>query len=105
MKKGDIILTPFPFSDLKGNKTRPAVVLCSNDFDVTICFITSELSWKTENDILLKPNSTNGLKVNSLIRVNKIATVDIDIVLGILGKLSNINIELLNSSLIQILDL
>jgi len=48
MKKGSVILIPFPFTDLRGSKIRPAVVLSKSDLDVTICFITSELKWKTE---------------------------------------------------------
>ena len=41
MKKGTVILIPFPFTDLTGSKIRPAVVLTHNETDVTICFVTS----------------------------------------------------------------
>ena len=82
MKKGTVILIPFPFTDLTGSKIRPAVVLCGNGLDVTICFITSELKWKTEYDIAVFPSQSNGLKVPSLIRTAKIATIDANLVLG-----------------------
>ncbi|MBK6536216.1 MAG: hypothetical protein IPG09_00095 [Ignavibacteria bacterium] len=35
MKKGDVVLIQFPFTDLKGNKNRPAVVLLETENDVT----------------------------------------------------------------------
>ena len=35
MKKGDVVLIHFPFTDLKGNKNRPAVVLLETENDVT----------------------------------------------------------------------
>jgi mRNA interferase MazF len=99
MKKGSIVLIPFPFTDLKGSKIRPAVVLSKSELDVTICFITSELKWKTEYDISIFPSASNGLKVQSLIRINKIATIDSALVLGELGELSNIEITELDKGL------
>jgi len=105
MKKGSIILIPFPFTDLSGNKVRPAVVLCKSDLDVTICFITSELKWKTEYDIPVFPSETNGLKVPSLIRICKIATIDSTLALGELGELSNFEIDKLDKGLKNLLQL
>ncbi len=105
MKKGNIILIPFPFSDLKRNKIRPAVVLCENEMDVTISFITSELKWKTEYDVPVFPTQNNGLKVPSVIRVGKIATIDSDLVLGELGDLSDAEMKKLNEGLKGLLQL
>lgn len=43
MAKGDIILIPFPFTDLTGNKLRPAVILVETPLDLTVSFITTQL--------------------------------------------------------------
>jgi len=105
MRKGQIILIPFPFTDLKGSKIRPAVVLYKNDLDVTISFITSEVRWKMEYDVPVFPSQNNGLKVPSLIRIGKIATIDSSLVLGELGELSNVEIIELNKGLKELLQL
>jgi mRNA interferase MazF len=105
MNKGDIVLIPFPFSDLTGNKNRPAIILVDSDDDVTICFITTQLKWQSDFDIILQPTKLNGLKKTSLIRLNKIATVDKELIIGLLGQLDDKYIEKLDDNLIKILKL
>jgi mRNA interferase MazF len=87
MIKGDIILIPFPFSDLTEKKLRPAVVLIATDYDLTLSFITSQMKWKEATDIVLSPTISNGIKLPSLIRLSKIATVDKSLAIGKLGTL------------------
>jgi len=105
MKKGSVILIPFPFTDLSGSKIRPAVVLNNSGLDVTISFISSQLKWKIDCDVFVLPSVNNGLKVPSLIRVGKIATIDSALVLGLLGELSNAEIAELDRGLKKFLQL
>lgn len=99
MAKGDIVLLSFPFTDLSGIKLRPAIILMETALDITACFITSQIGWQEATDILLSPNTTNGLKKVSLVRTNKIATLDRSLVRGLLGKLSYIELAELNLKL------
>jgi len=75
MRKGDIVLIPFPFTNLKGTKRRPAVILYKGEMDVIVSFITSRVKWEEKTDLLIVPDQLNGLKKPSLIRINKIATL------------------------------
>ena len=98
MAKGDILLITFPFTNLSGNKLKPAVVLTESLLDLTVCFITTKITWQEDTDIVLMPNSTNQLKKKSLIRTSKIATLDRSRAKGLLGKVSinlNTNFRLL----------
>jgi len=41
--KGDVVVIPFPFSDLSGSKKRPALVLADlPGNDILLCQITSQ---------------------------------------------------------------
>ena len=99
MKKGDLILIPFPFTDLTGNKTRPALVLANYKSDIIVSFISTQIKWKEETDILLSPNQVNGLKKESLIRLSKLATIDKDLALGRLGRIDKKTTQLLDLNL------
>ncbi|MBK8088648.1 MAG: type II toxin-antitoxin system PemK/MazF family toxin [Chitinophagaceae bacterium] len=105
MIKGDIILVPFPFTDLSGSKTRPALVLYTDERDVTVAFISSQAQIAALTDILLKPDELNRLKQVSVIRLSKLATLDRDIVLGKLGELSKEQLGSVNQNLIALFQL
>jgi len=105
MKKGDIILIPFPFTDLTGRKNRPALILIDSNEDVTVSFITSQIKWEEKFDIRLEPSNENGLKKTSLVRLRKITTIDKELIIGKLGQLSDFEIHEINRALIALLDL
>ena len=105
MVKGDIIVIPFPYTDLSGNKLRPSVVLAQSNLDVTVCFITTQIGWQEPTDVLLKANQTNGLKKVSFIRTSKVATLDKSLAKGRLGKLSLTELSELDGKLKILLQL
>ena len=85
MQKGDVVLIVFPFTDLSGNKLRPALVIAETSADLTVLFITTQLKWQEETDVIVSPDSNNGIKKQSLLRISKIATLDKALVKGRLG--------------------
>ena len=105
MAKGEIILIPFPFTDLTGNKLRPTVILIETSLDLTVSFITTQLQWQETTDILLAPAATNGIKAPSLVRLSKIATVDRSLSVGKIGYLTPEEIMQLNHKLKILLQL
>jgi len=105
MTKGDIILIIFPFTDLSGNKLRPAVVLVSTEDDITVCFITTQTQWQEPTDLMLSPNDSNRLKKTSLIRTSKIATLEKSLSKGRIGRLTEAELFSLNQNLKKVLQL
>jgi len=99
-KFGDIVLTPFPFTDLSGNKVRPALILGIQEKgnDVTVCFVSS-IPKNTDHkfDIAMKTSDVDfkktGLKSSSVIKTTKIATLDKIVILGKIGELDIKNIQ------------
>jgi len=73
----EIILIPFPFSDLSGAKVRPALVVSNNKYnsqglDIIVIAITSNLSPDPYKVFLDRKDLDSGLlPVKSAIRVDK----------------------------------
>ena len=101
-EEGDIILIPFPFTDFSGMKTRPALVLAVDIYDVTVAFITSKIIKQEENDFEIPPNQMNGLRIDSIIKLNKLATIDKELILGELGTLSESDLKAIDKKLITV---
>ena len=108
VKKGDIVLVPFPFTDLSTTKLRPAVVLWvdSTGDDVTLCFISSQnLTRLSPNEFVLDASepefSNTGLKVAPKVRVTRIVTLERRLITRRIGKLGVNQIQRLNSVMLQ----
>lgn len=92
MPKGTVVLVPFPFTDLSGQKVRPALVLSSSskEEDCIIAFISSAKPKKVGTfDIFVPVSQENGLKVDSVIKISKLATLQKKIIIGELGTLES----------------
>jgi mRNA interferase MazF len=82
-----IVLARFPFTDLSGDKRRPALVVShDNDRrpDLVVCFITSVP--RGGPDMASIPTSAGtGPKRPSLVRFDKLATLDRSVIAGKIG--------------------
>ena len=103
--RGDVVVVPFPFTDLTGSKRRPAFVVTDlPGDDIILCQITS----RNKPDSLALPVGagdfdTGGLPVDSFIRVNKIFTASKNIILYTAGRLSGAKITEAVSAVIRVI--
>lgn len=87
---GSVVLVSFPFSNLQGQKIRPALVLAEAEFDnLILCQITSKpYSSKKAVRIELTDFAKGGLPVVSFVRPDKLFTADPSIIKNSVGVLS-----------------
>jgi len=90
--KGKVVLIPFPFTNLTATKLRPALVLFEGERDVVVAFISSRVPEEpAPTDITINENhpefKLTGLKVPSVIRLDKVATISKDLILGEIGEI------------------
>ncbi|MFU8812001.1 MAG: type II toxin-antitoxin system PemK/MazF family toxin [Balneolaceae bacterium] len=88
----DVVLVPFPFTNLETVKKRPALVISPNDYnrgeDIIILFITSNLSsFGRPGDYKLMDWKLCGLPKPSIVRM-KFATVLQRIIIKKMGRLT-----------------
>jgi mRNA interferase MazF len=103
--KKDVVVVPFPFSELTQAKRRPALVLAElSGNDVILSQITRQ-NIKDSYSIPLAPDDfeSGSLNKSSNIRPNRIFTADQKILLYKVGHLKRDKIEETISGLIKIL--
>lgn len=102
--KGDIVILPFPFSDLTVSKNRPALVAAAlKGEDLILCQITSQ-SRNDPDAIELKQRDfqKGGLDVDSWIRPSRLFTADSSIIRYSAGKLKESKMKEVESKLCEI---
>lgn len=99
MKCGDIILVPFPFSELTNIKVRPAVVISTTldkFHDIIVSAISSVIPKRlSQNEILVRPDEFNGLRAISVIKVDRIVTIKKENIIAHLGELFDTEVKIL----------
>ncbi|MFN4145514.1 MAG: type II toxin-antitoxin system PemK/MazF family toxin [Runella sp.] len=89
--KGDIVVLPFPFSDLSASKRRPALVLVDLEGDdIILCQITSKNTKDSYAITLDNSDLVNGfLSQISNVRPNRLFTADKKIIAYTLGRIAH----------------
>ncbi len=102
--KGDVVVVPFPFSDLSTTKKRPAVVVAVlTGNDVVLCQITSKTITDDYAIPVRSPDFTSGgLRQSSNIRPNRLFTAEGKIILYRAGVLSTKKIQEVVTKIIEI---
>ena len=103
--KGEVVIVPFPFSDLSQIKKRPALVVAELQGDDRIlCQITSR-SYNDPYSIPLVSTDfeIGGLRMASWVRPNKIFTFESSLVERSVGRLNNQKMNEIIGAIIKIL--
>ena len=102
--KGDVVVLPFPFSDLSASKKRPALVVATlRGDDIILCQITS-VARNDKYSIPLKNRDfkQGKLNVDSMVRPNRLFTADISIILYKIGSLKENKSKEVEDAIIKI---
>lgn len=91
--QGDILLLPFPFSDLSGKKVRPVLVLSGKNYnnsseDIVVCALTSQIKL-TDYSIIIdnKDLKTGKLFQQSCVKIDSLFKISSKLVIKKIGSL------------------
>lgn len=115
MKRGDVVIVPFPFQDRPGQKIRPAVVVQSDAenrrlANTVLAMITGNLDDMGQpTTVLVDPQTADGagsgLSGPSLVKCCNLATTRQRRVLQVIGHLSDAVMQRVNQALKAALEL
>ena len=104
--KGDVVVLPFPFSDLSASKKRPALVVTVIPpyGDLILCMITSRGA-KDPSAIPLSRSDflAGGLPRQSYVRPNRLFTADPAIILRTAGQLTEEKMQEVVTEIVRII--
>jgi len=108
--RGDVVLVAFPFTDLSGSKRRPALIVSAQNSgpDYTLAFISSVIpATVSQYELLFSSTdsdfSQTGLKVPSLLCLDKLATLERTLIARRIGKITGQRLLAVDSTLMNAL--
>ena len=103
--KGDVVVVPFPFSDLSQSKRRPALMIASLEGeDAILCQITSKTIRDSYAISIDNTDFINGsLRQQSNVRPNRLFTADCHIILYKVGSIKKEKITQVIDKIIEII--
>ncbi len=93
---GQLVLTPFPYTDLSGAKLRPVLMLrqAPRFDDWLVCMVSSRIEQAEAGfDEVLQPADSDfnksGLKAPSVFRLSRLAVLDGSLLVGSIGAIAD----------------
>ena len=94
-KRGDVVLVPFPFTDLSSAKQRPALVVSADSLnstrdDLLVAGITSQIPpTLAADEFLISANDMKaaGLPKRSIVRLSKLVSLHRQLIVKRIGTL------------------
>ncbi|HHT9125849.1 MAG TPA: type II toxin-antitoxin system PemK/MazF family toxin [Candidatus Brocadiia bacterium] len=109
-KQRDILIIPIPFTNLTANKKRPVVVLSNDHYnnkaeDIVVIAVTSNIERKEYSILISNQDLEEGvLPHQSIVRVDKIYTLNNSIVIKKLGVLRKETFKKVKDTLIKLIN-
>lgn len=79
-ERGSIVLVPFQYTDAFVKKKRPALVISNPEFQTetghVVCLMITSRTVRTSFDVIIEDTEDTGLLRKSIVRTNKVFTID-----------------------------
>jgi len=87
---GDLVLLPFPFSDLTSAKRRPMLILMAPDAqgDFLACPVTSRAGWVHARPLSPGDLTEGGLPLDSWVRTDNVVTLHMGLIVRRFGHVT-----------------
>lgn len=90
-ERWDVVVVPFPFTEIKGNKRRPALVISKKTFNwkghTLLAMVTTKTHDTWPGDIDINEHERTGLNFPCIVRL-KLFTLDNRLILKRIGHLT-----------------
>ena len=109
IEQRDLLLVPFPFSDQRGRKVRPVIVISNDEFninseDILVIGVTSNISKdKYTANLTNKDLEEGNLSVECSIKCENILKIDKEIVIKKIGRIKKDKLDLITNIILKII--